>query len=182
MTTAGRALLDPHKIFAHVGLTKGMRIADFGCGRTGHFVFSAARVVGETGVVYAVDIVKEVLEHIGSRIRTEGYDNVQTIWSDIESFGKTAIPEKSLDGCFLVNVLFLSKHKKEVIAEAVRLLKKGGFLVIVDWLQKIGPCGPAPEAVVSPEEARTLLVKSGLDTVQQIALGEYNYCLIARKI
>lgn len=32
MSTSGTALLNPHKVFAEVGLAKGMRVADLGCG------------------------------------------------------------------------------------------------------------------------------------------------------
>ena len=64
-------------------------MADMGCGRTGHFVFPAARTVGNKGIVYAVDILKDVLQSLGSWIRSEGLENVQTIWSDIEKFKKT---------------------------------------------------------------------------------------------
>jgi ubiquinone/menaquinone biosynthesis C-methylase UbiE len=182
MATAGTNLLDPHKIYAKVGLSRGMRVADFGCGRTGHFIFSAARVVGETGVVYAVDVVKEVLEHIKSRIRSEGYDNVQTIWSNIEAVGKTAIPEKSLDGCFVVNILFLAKDQAAVLKEALRLLKKGGFLVVIDWVKKIGPCGPAPDMIVTSEQVTELGTRLGLQLEDTFASSEYNFCVIFRKV
>src|SRR3990167_10080103 len=107
MTHAGSALLDPHAVFEKISLASGMRVADLGCGRTGHFVFPASRVVGDTGIVYAVEIVKNILESIQSRVRSEGYHNVQTVWSNIELAGKTPVPAGSLQACFLVNVLFL---------------------------------------------------------------------------
>lgn len=179
--SSGTALLNPHKVFAKVGLAKGMRIADLGCGRTGHFIFSAARAVGETGMVYAVDVVKDVLGSIRNRVRSEGYDNIQTIWSDIEQLGKTAIPEGSLDGCFVINVLFLVKNKDRVIQESVRLLKKGGFLVIIDWKQKLGPCGPIPEMMVVPERLIEIAPKYHLRIVDQLVDSTYHYCLIFRK-
>jgi len=180
--TSGTALLNPHKVFAKVGLAKGMRIADLGCGRTGHFVFSAARAIGDTGMIYAVDVVKEVLEGIQSRIRSEGYDNVQTIWSDIEAVGKTAIPQGSLDGCFIINVFFLVKDKKKVIQEAVRLLKKGGFLVIIDWKQNLGLCGPIPEQMVTPEYLINITQTYPLKLIDQSLDTKYHYCLILRKV
>jgi ubiquinone/menaquinone biosynthesis C-methylase UbiE len=182
MTTAGTALLNPHKVFAKVGLAKGMRVADLGCGRTGHFVFSAARAVGETGVVYAVEVVKDVLESIRNRIRSEGYDNVQTIWSDIESVGKTAIPAESLDGCFIINVLFMVKDKSKALEEASRLLKKGGFLVVMDWKQKLGNCGPIPEMMVPAEQVTKLAEKIGLKLFDNFSDTSYHYSLIFRKI
>jgi ubiquinone/menaquinone biosynthesis C-methylase UbiE len=79
--SAGTALINPQEIFTKVGLASGMRIADLGCGRTGHFIFTAAHNVGATGMVYAIDIQRDVLETLQNRIRAEGFDNIQTVWS-----------------------------------------------------------------------------------------------------
>ena len=103
--SAGKALIDSRKILQRVGLARGMRLVDFGCGRTGHFIFPAAKMVEDVGLVYAVDILKEVLDNVRSRVRSGGYDNIQLVWSDIEVPGKTPIPAESLDVCFLVNVI-----------------------------------------------------------------------------
>ena len=153
MSHSGTALIDPYKIFEKISLAEGQRVADLGCGRTGHFVFPAVKIVGDKGVVYAVDIIKNVLDSIKSMARSEGYDSVQTVWSDIELPGKTPIPAGSLDACFYVNVLFQLKNKVGAIKEAVRLLKKGGYLVVVDWAKKLGMLGPA-EVNVNPEDHR----------------------------
>lgn len=182
MTTAGTALINPRNIFAKIGLTKGMRIADFGCGRTGHFVFSAARVVGDTGMVYAVDIVKDVLESIHRRIRSEGYDNVHTIWSDVESVGKTAIPPASLDCCFIINIMFLAKNKKAVIEEASRLLKKGGYLIVIDWRETLQSVGPLNEQMIAPEMVVDIAKNLGFVESDQFGEGPYHYCLILKKM
>ncbi len=158
-----------------------MRVADLGCGRTGHFIFSASRAVGETGVIYAIDVMKDILESIKSRVRSEGYDNIQTVWADIEATGKVPIPEKSLDVCFFVNVLFMLKNKKGAIGEATRLLKKNGFLVIVDWAKQLGTLGPTADMAVKPEEIKVLAEESGLTLIEQCAGGEYHFCLIFKK-
>jgi len=182
MPHAGVALIDPRVIFDKVGLARGMRVADLGCGRTGHFVFPAAKVVGDTGVVYAVDIMKDVLENIRNRVRSEGYDNVQTVWSDVESVGKTSIPINSLDGCFIVNVFFMVKNKAAVIREAARILKSGGFLSIVEWAKKLGPLGPAEGSMVPPETLIAAAKENQLALVENFPAGDYHYCLIFKKV
>jgi len=182
MQHAGRALIDPFSIFAKIGLSKGMRVADLGCGRTGHFVFPAARIVDQTGVVYAVDILKDVLENINSWIRSEGLENVQTIWSDIEAVNKTPIPAKSLDVCFFMNVLFGIKNKTNALTEANRLLKDGGQIVIVDWQKKLATLGPSPELMVKPDEILTIANQIGLTLVEKIPVSDYHFCLIFKKI
>ncbi|MFA6547362.1 MAG: methyltransferase domain-containing protein [Candidatus Magasanikbacteria bacterium] len=182
MSHAGRALIDPFSIFTKIGLTKGMKVADMGCGRTGHFVFPAARIVGETGIVYAVDILKDVLESISSWVRTQALSNVQVIWSDIEMVNKTPIPPKSLDMCFFMNVLCGLKNKPGALLEASRLLKDDGQIVIVDWSKRLGTLGPSDDAIVDPKKLTETADECGLKLVKEILVSDYHYCLIFKKI
>ena len=181
MTHSGTALIDPYKIFERVSLSEGKRVADLGCGRTGHFVFPAIKIVGDKGVVYAVDVVKNILESIKSMARSEGYDNVQTVWSDIEIPGKTPIPDNSLDAAFCVNVLFQLKNKAGAIKEAARMLKKGGYLVVVDWAKRLGMLGPTEDRMLNPDELANLAAAENLKLVDKILPGEYHYSLIFEK-
>ena len=182
MSHAGTALIDPYKIFERISLSEGKRVADLGCGRTGHFVFPAVKIVGDKGVVYAVDVVKNILDSIKSMARSEGYDNVQTVWSDIEMPGKTPIPDNSLDAAFCVNVLFQLKNKAGALKEAARMLKKGGYLVVVDWAKKLGMLGPSEELMLNPDELTKLATSENLKLVDKILPGEYHYSLIFEKI
>lgn len=181
MTHSGTALIDPYKIFAEIKLGRGMRVADLGCGRTGHFVFPAAKTVGDIGIVYGVDVMKDVLQNIKSMARSEGYDNVQTVWSDLELAGKTPIADNSLDACFFVNVLFQLKDKKSAMAEAARLLKKGGHLVVIDWAKKLGALGPAPEQFVAPEKLFDLAGQNMLRLSGNFQPSDYHFGAIFEK-
>ncbi|MFA6105401.1 MAG: methyltransferase domain-containing protein [Patescibacteria group bacterium] len=182
MAHSGGALINPEVIFEKIHLAPGMRVADLGCGRTGHFVFSASKVVGDQGVVYAVEIIKDILESIKSRCRAEGYGNVQAIWSDVESIGKTPIPEKCLDACFMVNILFLVKDKTLVLKEAARLLQKDGYAVVVDWSKKLGPLGPTPDQMVSETDLHEAAGKAGLAFQENVVVGDYHFCAIFKKM
>lgn len=181
MSHAGTALIDPYKIFEKISLFEGKRVADLGCGRTGHFVFPAVKIVGEKGIVYAVDVVKNILESIKSMARSEGYDNIQTVWSDIEMPGKTPIPKNSLDAAFYVNVLFQLKNKAGAIKEATRMLKPGGYLVVVDWAKRLGMLGPDERLMLSPDEAKRLAAQENLKFIDKVDAGEYHFCLIFEK-
>ncbi|MFA6486309.1 MAG: methyltransferase domain-containing protein [Candidatus Magasanikbacteria bacterium] len=181
MTHAGTALIDPKIVFDKIGLTVGMRVADLGCGRTGHFVFPVARVVGDTGVVYAIDVVKDILESLNSRVRSEGFGNVHTVWSDIEMVEKTPIPAGSLDVAFFVNVMYLLRDKESALREASRLLKDGGQIVLIDWSKNLGPLGPKDGVMVSPSEMIEHAQISGLNLMENINLGDYHFCLIFKK-
>lgn len=181
MLSTGIALIDPQSILTRIGLVRGMRLADFGCGRTGHFVFPAARMVEDVGLVYAVDILQSVLENIKSRVRSESYDNIQLVWSDIEAVGKTPIPVDSLDVCLIVNVLNQLKDRVAGLREAWRLLKPGGLLVVIDWSKRIGNLGPTEQRMVSPAEVMALGGPIGFSRLDNFAAGDYHFCVVLKK-
>lgn len=148
---SGNQLIDPHLIFEKAHLQKGMHVADLGCGKTGHLVFPGSLVIGESGVMYAVDIMKEVLEIVDKRARVENLLNVHTVWSNIERLGGTAIPSGTLDIVFIINSLWHSKKNEDVLNEAARLLRQKGRIVVVDWKHR-GLCfAPKEEDLVNFE-------------------------------
>lgn len=135
-------------IMAVAQLTPGMRVADFGAGRTGHLVVPLARFVGEDGVVYAIDIHPEALS------MTQGYrsmhtlPNLHVVRGDIERHeGIRDVTPGSLDRVFLVNTLWMARRFASVVAEARRLLRPNGKIVVVDWDQQSRHPG-APEHAV----------------------------------
>ena len=61
-----------------LGIASGKTVADIGAG-SGWFTVRAAKRVGDTGTVYAVDINLEAIHYIDSRIRKENLRNVKPI-------------------------------------------------------------------------------------------------------
>lgn len=177
----GSVSIDPQIIFRKIKLLPGQRVADLGVGRTGHILFQASKVVGDKGIVYAVDIIKNILEGLESRVRSEGYTNVQTIWSDIERLGKTPIPPASVNAALLINILYLVKEKVTTLQEAARLTASGGYVVVVEWLKKLGPLGPDEGMLVRPQSVIDNSKVVGLTLVENFPLGDCHYCLIFRK-
>lgn len=176
----GLALIDPSIVFEEIGLAEGMRVADLGCGRTGQFVFPTAAVVGDKGIVYAVDVIQSVLENIQHNARSAGFTNIETIWADLEKVGQTPIPTASLNVCFLVNVLFSVHDMGSVIFEAGRLLKSGGALVVIDWKKPLGNL--QPPAILNPDDIKSFASKSDLFFSGTAEPGEYHFCLIFKKV
>jgi len=181
MSYSGVALIDPSEIFDKIELGPGMRVADFGCGRTGHFVFSASRRVNDTGIVYAVDVIKDILASISSQTKSGGFHNVQTIWTDIEKYEKSPIPANSLDVGFFVNVMSILTDRKTALRESVRLLKIGGFLVITDWSKKIGMLGPDVDKMVKADEFEDMANELGVEVVDKFPTNDYHYTVILKK-
>ncbi|PIP75226.1 hypothetical protein COW86_04980, partial [Candidatus Kuenenbacteria bacterium CG22_combo_CG10-13_8_21_14_all_39_9] len=90
--SGGKKLLDIQDILENrLGIVYGAKVADLGCGGNGFFTFKVARLVGKTGLVYAVDVLKMVLKNVENRAKMEGADNIKTVWSNLENFGAANI-------------------------------------------------------------------------------------------
>ena len=165
---------------AHIG--ERMKVGDLGCGGSGYFVFPASRYVGKKGKIYAVDILKTALERINRRAKQESYTNIETIWSDLEVFGATKIEAGSLDVVLLINTLHLSHKRIEILREAVRLLKKGGKLVIVEWSNVAAPMGPPIKERVNKDLLIKNVPRLGLLLEEEFEGGFYHYGLIFTKL
>lgn len=129
---SGSALLNAERILATAGITPGMAVADFGVGRTGHLIFPAARIVGESGKVYGVDLLADALHMLEGRRRQYLVHNLELVHGDIEA-GGLDIPEHSLDRIFLVHTLPVASRHREVAQEIRRLLKTDGRVMVIDW-------------------------------------------------
>lgn len=178
---SGNQLVDPHVLFSKAGLQPHMHVADLGCGRTGHLVFPAAKIIGDRGIVYAVDILKEVLEGVGKRARLGGFHNVHTVWADIERVGAIPVPENGLDMVFLVNILFHSSHRHEILEAATRLLKEKARLVIVDWIRYDLPFGPNKENLVDFDDIINWGQSHNFVLQEEFPMGKYHMALVLYK-
>lgn len=181
-TTTGSVLLDVNNALGKAQIGDKMKVADLGCGASGYVVFPAANLVGKRGKVYAVDILKPILSNILKRARQESYENIEAIWSNLEIFKATKIESSSLDAAFLVNTLYQSHKRAEIIREAIRMLKKGGKLLIIEWKNVSSPIGPPIEERVNPENIKHGARKLGLELENEFEAGQYHYGMVFIKI
>ncbi|MEI6288590.1 MAG: methyltransferase domain-containing protein [bacterium] len=165
-------------IFEKLGITAGMKVGDFGCGNLGYFAFPPAKIVGKDGIVYAVDILKSVLQSVDQIAKQQGYDNVRTVWSNLEIVGATKIPAGTLDVAALINVLFQSDKDELVFQEIKRLLKSGGKMMVVDWKSITTPFGPPMADRIKKEEVIAHGNKAGLTVIEEFEAGPYHYGVI----
>lgn len=70
--------LQINRVMDILGIVPGKTVADIGAG-SGWFTVRAAKRVGDTGTVYAVDINPESVRYVESRIRKENLRNVKPI-------------------------------------------------------------------------------------------------------
>ena len=123
----------------------GEQILDLGCGR-GTDTFEVAKLVGETGMAYGLDLTPAMVELARQRAETFGIRNVQFVCGDIESL---PYEEGSFDGVISNCVINHARDKRKVYEEIHRVLKTGGRFVIADPVSK----EPLPESVKKDPEA-----------------------------
>lgn len=175
---SGTELINPFKLLERVGIRKGWYVADMGCGSTGHFVIPAAQLVGADGVVYAVDIRRDFLEHIDRLARHDQFFNIRSIWADMDVYGATRIESQSLDLCLLINNLYLSQNRPALIREMARLTKPGGRILIVEWKATATAIGPPADRRLTSEQSQAICQSQYMELLDEVDVGHSHYGLL----
>ncbi len=102
-------------------------MVDYGCG-PGSYTFFLARMVGEAGKVYAVDIHPLAVRKIKDIVSRKHLKNVEAVCSDRE----TGLPDNSADVVLLYDSFHALNDPDGVLKELHRILKPGGILSFQD--------------------------------------------------
>ena len=114
-------------VLAEVGIELGFIILDYGCG-PGSYSIVAAKLVGKSGKVYALDIHPLAVRRVQDIASKKSLTNVETILSDC----KTGLPDNSVDVVLLYDTLHTLSDPDGVLKELHRVLKPDGVLSFND--------------------------------------------------
>lgn len=174
------AFMAPSKVISCLHLTEGMRVADFGTG-LGAFALAAARGVGHSGKVYAIDIQKELLEKLARHAKEQHLSNIEVHWGNLDQLHGSKLADHSVDAVIVANILFQSEHVANLAVEAKRVLKSGGKVLVVDWSDSFANLGPAHGHVVKESEAKLFFTDAGFVFERSEPAGDHHYALLFHK-
>jgi arsenite methyltransferase len=164
----------PHQVIMALDLKPGEVIADIGAG-SGYFSFRFARLIGEQGRVYAVDVSSEMILHMNRRIREVGIKNVFTILAPPED---PLLADASLDRIFICDTWHHIEKQTEYLALLKKMLKPGGQLVMIDFQKRELPIGPPMEMKIAREDLVLQLETAGFRLMKEHTFLPYQYFLV----
>ncbi len=169
----------PQRNILALGIDHAMKVADFGAG-SGAYAIAMARHLEGSGIVYALDIQKDLLRRLHNDAKAQGLKNIEILWADLEVPGGSKLSDGLLDLVLISNLLFQVEDKAAVLSEAKRIVKSGGRVAIIDWSESFGGIGPHPESVVTREAAYALAQEAGLTFQKEFSAGAHHYGLVFR--
>ncbi len=167
---------NPEAILADIGLRPGLTFVDLGCGG-GFFALPAARMVGEKGKVYGLDVSARYIASLEELAAREGLKNLYLTEGKAEEL---VICEQCADIIFFSIVLHDFQDPARVLENARKMVKPAGKLINLDWKKEPMPLGPPLEKRFSEEVAERLIRSAGftVETVKDI--GPYHYMVVAK--
>lgn len=158
---------DGVKFLKKVGIKSGQIILDFGS-RVGHYSIPAAIIVGNNGIVYAIDKDKAALNELEQKAAKLGLSNIKVVKNSGET--KIDLENNSIDMALLYDVLhYLSIDKRKKLYKQIhRILKNDGLLSIY------------PKHIIGDyplDEFKDITLNDIMDEIQKVNyLFEKKYC------
>jgi len=151
---------------AFAGVEEGQTVLDLGSG-AGFDCFIASGKVGPNGKVIGLDMTEEMVARARRLAADNGYENVEFLTGAIEDM---PLEDNSVDWVISNCVVNLSPEKDKVFAEAYRVLKPGGHILISDvvvenmpetWQDNIAAWASCVAGALSEERYLAIITKAG---------------------
>ncbi len=168
-------LIDVQKLFAEIEWRQGITFVDVACGY-GYYSIAASKYIGDNGVVYAIDLWPDGIDHLSQYIKAQHIYNIQAVLAD----ARNMIPLKSssIDVCLLATVLhdFIQENTEAGVLEEIhRILKPGGRFLVIEFKKIASKPGPPVEIRLLPEQVESIVTPYGFRSVKTTGIGAFNY-------
>lgn len=172
--------MNPEQVITACQLSPGDVVADFGAG-SGFMSRAAAKLIPK-GTVYAIELLRGMVERLQHEAKEAGLSNLHPIWGDIEAPRGTSLEDGTVDFVILSNILFQLEDKQACVTEAFRVLKPSGRVLVLDWSESFGGLGPAPHHVFAAPAAKELFERKGFKLLsEKLPAGEHHYAILFKK-
>jgi len=171
-----RNALDLFKLLSLFPIVSHHIIADVGCG-SGLFTVPMAKMVFD-GRVYALDVQQEMLDAVRESVQEVNLSNVEVMKSQER---KLPLEDESLDGVLAAFVLQEASSPRTLLKEAMRCLRKSGWLVVMEWDKREMDEGPPESQRIDIDEMQTMMEKVGFRFRERRDLNGKQYMILARK-
>ena len=164
-------------VIENLPIKTGDRVADMGAG-TGYFSVPMSKLVGDTGIVYAVDIQPEMLAKIETRTDELGISNIERVLATDKDPG---LPAEAIDMALFVDVYHELEWPREVMSALYDSLVPGGKVVLIEYR------GEDPEIPIlrlhkmTAEQVRKEMAAIGLAFVQNYDFLPSQHFLVFEK-
>ena len=118
----------PDEVIALLGVAEGAQVADVGAGG-GYFTFRLARVVGDTGRIYAVDVDEDMVAYLKERAAADEVGNVEVIHAKLDD---PLLPDGRMDLVFTSNTYHHIEQRSHYFVRLRTDLAPKGRVAILD--------------------------------------------------
>lgn len=171
-----RAMLDPDRFLARLGIPTGATVADLGSG-PGFFTLPLARCVGESGRVFAVDVSPDMIDVLRQRLAVHG--GAPQVVTAVSTERELPIPDHVVEVALLAFVLHEIADRDTFLSGVRRALAPGGRLVVLEWVPREESVGPPLHERLPVAESERILTRAGFEVVERGEANASNYFLIA---
>lgn len=156
----------------------GSAVLDLACGK-GIYSMFLSNLVGDTGLVYAVDLWEEGLQILGKEIENKNISNILPMMNDATE--EIEIDDYSVDVCMMATVLhdFYEMNKAVSVLKRVKtILNPGGYLAVIEFKKIEGPPGPPMKIRLSEGDIEKIVTAHGFRKIKTVDIGDYNYLMM----
>ena len=173
--------LDPKSIVNVCELASDAHIADFGAG-SGIYSFLIAEDFPRRKI-FAIDVQKDLIDHLQKESERRGLQNIHSVWGNVDELKGSMLRNESIDCVLMANILFQLEDIPIALREAYRILKHGGKLLVIDWMDSFGHLGSHPDHVVTEERAKRFLEEAGFSIEKKVEdSGAHHYAFLVKKM
>ncbi len=167
--------IDSNLLKTVLPIKSGSSVLDLACGKGAYSLF-LSDIVGDQGLVYALDLWEEGILLLEEQIETRSITNIMTLVADAAK--EINIEDYSLDQCLMATVLHDFEEAGQtdaVLKEVKTLLKPRGCLAVLEFKKIEGPPGPPIHIRLTEKETDQLVTPHGFKKGKTVNMSEYHY-------